>query len=156
GAIMLCPLPGTNAFQVQASHELDRDGSPLEPTLERFQQTFDRVAGIAGVRLHSLAWRSSYRVQVRMVDQLRGGREFLAGHAAHVHPIAGGLGMNSGIQDAYNLGWKLGLVLAGNATSGLLDTYEEERLPIASWLLDITSERLNVVLDAIKETGGGV
>ena len=111
GAIMLCPLPGTNAFQVQASHELDQDGSPLEPTLERFQQTFDRIAGVPGVRLHSLAWRSSYRVNVRMVDQLRVGRVFLAGDAAHVHPIAGGLGMNSGIQDAYNLGWKLGLVL---------------------------------------------
>ena len=156
GAIMLCPLPGTDVFQVQASHELDQDGSPLEPTLERFQQTFDRVAGVPGVRLHDLAWRSSYRVQVRMVDQLRAGRVFLAGDAAHVHPIAGGLGMNSGIQDAYNLGWKLGLVLAGQATPGLLDTYEEERLPIASWLLDITSELLNVVLDAIKEAGGGV
>jgi len=156
GAIMLCPLPGTAAFQVQASHELDQHGSPLEPTLERFQQTFDRIAGIPGVRLRSLAWRSSYRVQVRMVDQLQVGRVFLAGDAAHVHPIAGGLGMNSGIQDAYNLGWKLGLVLAGHATSGLLTTYEEERLPIASWLLDITSERLNAVLDAIKNTGGGV
>src|SRR6266566_7566205 len=156
GAIMLCPLPGTNAFQVQASHELDQNGSPLEPTLERFQQTFDRIAGIPGVRLHSLAWRSSYRVNVRMVDQLRVDRVFLAGDAAHVHPIAGGLGMNSGIQDAYNLGWKLGLVLARNATSGLLDTYEEERLPIASWLLDITSERLNVVLGAIRKEGGGL
>jgi len=156
GAIMLCPLPGTNAFQVQASHELDQDGSPLEPTLERFQQTFDRIAGVPRVRLHSLAWRSSYRVNVRMVDQLRVGRVFLAGDAAHVHPIAGGLGMNSGIQDAYNLGWKLGLVLAGRATSGLLATYETERLPIASWLLDITSERLSAVLDAIKEQGGGV
>jgi 2-polyprenyl-6-methoxyphenol hydroxylase-like FAD-dependent oxidoreductase len=156
GAIMLCPLPGTSAFQVQASHELDQDSSPLEPTLERFQQTFDRVTGIPGVRLHDLTWRSSYRVQVRMVDRLRVGRVFLAGDAAHVHPIAGGLGMNSGIQDAYNLGWKLGLVLAGNATPGLLDTYEEERLPIASWLLDITSQRLTAVLDAIKEKGGGV
>lgn len=156
GAIMLCPLPGTSAFQVQASHERDQDDSPLEPTLERFQQTFDRIAGIPGVRLHGLAWRSSYRVNVRMVDQLRVGRVFLAGDAAHVHPIAGGLGMNSGIQDAYNLGWKLGLVLAGDATSGLLDTYEQERLPIASWLLDITTERLNTVLEAIKEEGGGV
>jgi 2-polyprenyl-6-methoxyphenol hydroxylase-like FAD-dependent oxidoreductase len=156
GGIMLCPLPGTSAFQVQASHELDQDGSPLEPTLERFQQTFDRVAGVPGVRLHTLGWRSSYRVQVRMVDQLRVGRVFLAGDAAHVHPIAGGLGMNSGIQDAYNLGWKLGLVLAGHATPGLLASYEEERLPIASWLLDITSERLNAVLEAIKETGGGL
>ncbi len=156
GAIMLCPLPGTTAFQVQASHELDQDGSPLEPTLERFQQTFDRIAGVPGVRLHSLTWRSSYRVNVRMVDQLRAGRVFLAGDAAHVHPIAGGLGMNSGIQDAYNLGWKLGLVLAGHATAGLLDTYEEERLPITSWLLDITSERLSAVLAAIRERGGGV
>jgi hypothetical protein len=156
GGIMLCPLPGTNAFQVQASHETDADGSPLEPTLERFQQTFDRVAGVPGVRLHDLGWRSTYRVNVRMADQLRIGRAFLAGDAAHVHPIAGGLGMNSGIQDAYNLGWKLGLVLTGHAGPGLLDTYEEERLPIASWLLDITSEVLDAVLDAIKERGGGL
>jgi 2-polyprenyl-6-methoxyphenol hydroxylase-like FAD-dependent oxidoreductase len=156
GGIMLCPLPGTDAFQVQASHELDADGSPLEPTVERFQQTFDRVAGVPGVRLHNLMWRSTYRVNVRMVDQLRVGRVFLAGDAAHVHPIAGGLGMNTGIQDAYNLGWKLGLVLAGHATPSLLDTYEEERLPIASWLLNITSELLDVVLAAIKNKGGGV
>jgi 2-polyprenyl-6-methoxyphenol hydroxylase-like FAD-dependent oxidoreductase len=74
----------------------------------------------------------------------------LPGTSAFQVPIAGGLGMNSGIQDAYNLGWKLGLVLAGHATPGLLATYEEERLPIASWLLDITSELLNAVLDAIK------
>jgi 2-polyprenyl-6-methoxyphenol hydroxylase-like FAD-dependent oxidoreductase len=82
--------------------------------------------------------------------------QWFAGDAAHVHPIAGGLGMNSGIQDACNLGWKLGLVLAGQAAPDLLDTYDEERLPIASWLLDITSERLDVVLAAIKEPGGGV
>jgi hypothetical protein len=141
---------------VQASHELDHDGSPLEPTLERFQQTFDRFAGIPGVRLHDLAWRSTYRVNVRMVDQLQVGRVFLAGDAAHVHPIAGGLGMNTGVQDAYNLGWKLGLVLAGTASPDLLATYEEERLPIASWLLDITSDVLDAVLDAIKKKGGGL
>ena len=156
GAIMLCPLPGTDAFQVQASHELRPDGTPLEPTLETFQQTFDRIAGISGVRLHSLTWSSSYRVNVRMVDRLSVGRVFLAGDAAHVHPIAGGLGMNSGIQDAYNLGWKLGLVLAGAATPDLLGTYDEERLPVASWLLDITSQRLDAVLAAIRESGGGV
>jgi hypothetical protein len=156
GGIMLCPLPGTDAFQVQAVHELDEDGTPLEPTLERFQRTFDRIAGVPGVRLRDLSWRSTYRVTVRMVDRLRAGRVLLAGDAAHVHPIAGGLGMNSGIQDAYNLGWKLGLVLAGDATAGLLDTYEEERLPIAAWLLDITSDVLAAVLDAIKQNGGGV
>ena len=155
-AIMLCPLPGTDAFQVQASHEHGPDGTPLEPTLETFQRTFDRVAAIPGVRLHNLTWRSTYRVNVRMVDRLRVDRVFLAGDAAHVHPIAGGLGMNSGVQDAHNLGWKLGLVLAGKATPDLLDTYDEERLPIASWLLNITSERLSAVLAAIKESGGGV
>ncbi|MEV6349634.1 FAD-dependent oxidoreductase [Actinoplanes sp. NPDC051851] len=155
-AMMLCPLPGTRSFQVQASHELDAEGVPLAPTLERFQRTFDRVTGVPGVRLHNLTWRSTYRVNVRMVDRLRSDRVFLAGDAAHIHPIAGGLGMNIGIQDAYNLGWKLGLVLAGRASDALLDTYEEERLPIASRLLDITSERLAVVLDAVKQRGGGI
>ncbi|HEY0359972.1 MAG TPA: FAD-dependent monooxygenase [Mycobacteriales bacterium] len=156
GAMMLCPLPGTDAFQVQATHELDEDGSLLEPTLERFQRTFERVAGVPGVRLRNLTWQSSYRVNVRMADRFRVDRVFLAGDAAHVHPIAGGLGMNSGIQDAYNLGWKLGLVLHGRAGEGLLETYHEERLPIASWLLGITSERMDAVLEAIKEPGGGV
>jgi 2-polyprenyl-6-methoxyphenol hydroxylase-like FAD-dependent oxidoreductase len=150
--IMLCPLPGTSAFQVQASFS----GDLREPTLESFQETFDRVAGVPGVRLHDLAWRSLYRVQVRMVDQLREGRVFLAGDAAHVHPIAGGLGMNTGIQDAYNLGWKLGLVVRGQAADGLLETYAQERLPIASRLLSITSEVLDLVLDAIKREGGGL
>jgi hypothetical protein len=64
--------------------------------------------------------------------------------------------MNSGIQDAYNLGWKLGLVLDGRCPPGLLDTYDEERLPIAAWLLDITSERTKAVLQAVEEPGGGV
>jgi hypothetical protein len=64
--------------------------------------------------------------------------------------------MNTGIQDAYNLGWKLGLVTAGLAGDGLLDTYEEERLPVASRLLDITTELLDAVLDAISRTGGGL
>jgi 2-polyprenyl-6-methoxyphenol hydroxylase-like FAD-dependent oxidoreductase len=151
GAMLLCPLPGTDRFQLQASPELDADGQPLPPTLERFQQTFDRVAGLPGVRLANPSWLSTYRVNVRMVDRLRVGRVFLAGDAAHVHPIAGGLGMNSGIQDAYNLGWKL--AMGGDR---LLDTYEEERLPIAAWLLDFTSERLAAIMDAVKVPGGGL
>lgn len=156
GAIMLCPLPGTDAFQVQASHETGPDGEPLTPTLERFQQTFDRVAGVPGVRLRELTWVSTYQVNVRMVDQLRVGRVLLAGDAAHIHPIAGGLGMNTGIQDAHNLGWKLALVVAGAAADSLLDTYGQERLAVASRVLDITTERLDAVLDAIKRPGGGV
>ncbi|MBB5954195.1 2-polyprenyl-6-methoxyphenol hydroxylase-like FAD-dependent oxidoreductase [Saccharothrix tamanrassetensis] len=83
-----------------------------------------------------VAWGAArmpcYRATVRMVDRYRVGRVFLAGDAAHVHSPAGGSGMDTGIQDAYNLGWKLGAVLTG-AGGELLDTYQAERLPIASW-----------------------
>ncbi|WP_326651769.1 MULTISPECIES: FAD-dependent monooxygenase [unclassified Streptomyces] len=155
GAIMLWPVPGTRSFQLQASPERDELGEPMPPTLDGFQRLFDRHAKVAGVRLRNATWRSTWRVNVRMVEQSRLGRVFLAGDAAHVHPIAGGLGMNTGIQDAYNLGWKLALALTHQAGSALLDTYEEERLPIAAWTLQITTERLEHVLAAIKEPGNG-
>jgi hypothetical protein len=88
--------------------------------------------------LYDPTWLSLYRVNVRMVDQYHIGRIFLAGDAAHVHSPAGGQGMNTGIQDAYNLAWKLSAVLNG-ADGTLLDTYEEERLPIAASMLGITT-----------------
>src|ERR1700735_5094648 len=87
---------------------------------------------------------------IRMVDRYRVGRIFLAGDAAHVHSPVGGQGMNTGIQDAYNLGWKLSAVLAGAADS-LLDTYEEERLPIAAWLLGATTKLHRQVFQANAE-----
>jgi hypothetical protein len=80
-----------------------------------------------------------------MVDRYRVDRVFLAGDAAHVHSPAGGQGMNTGIQDAYNLGWKLAQVLAG-ARESLLDTYEEERLPVAASILGITTKLHRQVL----------
>jgi 2-polyprenyl-6-methoxyphenol hydroxylase-like FAD-dependent oxidoreductase len=151
GMIMLCPLPGTNKWQVQATP----DPADPEPTLEGFQRTFDRVAAVPGVRIHSPTWLSTYAVNVRMVDRMRVGRVLLAGDAAHVHPISGALGTNTGIQDAYNLGWKLGMVVGKQADTSLLDTYGEERLPIAAWLLNITSAAHANVTDAIKRPGGG-
>jgi hypothetical protein len=72
-----------------------------------------------------------------MVDRYRVGRVFIAGDAAHVHPPAGGQGLNTGVQDAYNLGWKLGHVLQG-AAPALLDTYEAERLPVAASVLGLS------------------
>ncbi|MET9803048.1 FAD-dependent monooxygenase [Streptomyces sp. NPDC006368] len=155
GGIMLWPVPGTYSFQVQASPELDERGEPLPPTLDGFQRLLDRHARVAGVRLRNATWLSTWRVNVRMAERFRVGRVFLAGDAAHVHPIAGGLGMNTGIQDAYNLGWKLALAVTGQAGSPLLDTYEEERLPIAARTLRITTERLRHVLEAVKEPGTG-
>ncbi|WP_416965373.1 FAD-dependent oxidoreductase, partial [Streptomyces sp. Agncl-13] len=156
GGVMLCPMPGTNSFQFQAGPELDANGDPLPPTLESFQRIFDRHARVPGVTLTDPTWLSVWRVNVRMVDRMRAGRVFLAGDAAHVHPIAGGLGMNTGIQDAYNLGWKLALATAGRAGPGLLDTYEEERLPVAAWTLGISTDLYARVHEAVKEPGTGV
>ena len=110
GWVALCPLPGTNSFQFQAQIGPDE---PDEPSLERFQQIVDERTGGMDIRLHEATWLSLYRANVRMVDRYRVGRVFLAGDAAHVHSPAGGQGMNTGIQDAYNLGWKLGAALNG-------------------------------------------
>jgi 2-polyprenyl-6-methoxyphenol hydroxylase-like FAD-dependent oxidoreductase len=156
GGIMLWPIPGTDQFQLQASPEPDEHGEPLPPSLESFQRLFDRHARMPGVRLRDAGWLSTWRVNVRMAERFRVGRVFLAGDAAHVHPIAGGLGMNTGIQDAYNLGWKLALVLTGRAGDQLLDSYEAERLPVAAWTLEVTSERLDRALRAVREPGNGV
>nr|QKW93633.1 pentachlorophenol monooxygenase [Cystobacter sp.] len=134
--VMMCPLPGTNVFQFVAP--LTPDAVP-ELSLSAFQKIFDEGSGRSDVRLHDPRWMSVYRVNIRMVDRYRVGRVFLAGDAAHVHSPEGGQGLNTGIQDAYNLGWKLGQVLAG-APRALLDSYEEERLPIAADVLGISTK----------------
>ncbi|WP_433548934.1 FAD-dependent monooxygenase [Streptomyces sp. CA-294286] len=157
GAVMLCPIPGTErGWWFQASPERDADGEPLAASRESFQRLLDRHARLPGVRLRDAALLSTYRVNVRMADRYRAGRVLLAGDAAHVHPVAGGLGMNTGIQDAYNLGWKLAAVVTGQAGEGLLDTYEEERLPVAAWALKTSSARLDTVMEAIRQPGGGL
>lgn len=150
GAVMLCPIPGTRTgWWFQAGPERDGRGRPLAPTAEGFRRLLAHHTALPGRDLTRAELLSTYRVNVRMADRFRAGRVLLAGDAAHVHAIAGGLGMNTGIQDAFNLGWKLGLVLAGHADAELLDTYEEERLPVAARTLDLASERLRATLEAI-------
>jgi 2-polyprenyl-6-methoxyphenol hydroxylase-like FAD-dependent oxidoreductase len=150
GAIALCPLPGTDHFQLYV--KLPTGAEPPELSERGIQQYFtESTRPRPGIRIHSPSWLSLYRPNVRMVDRYRVGRVFLAGDAAHVHPPAGGQGLNTGIQDAYNLGWKLGQVLAG-APEALLDTYEEERLPIAAHVLGLSS-RLHRQASA---SGGGL
>jgi 2-polyprenyl-6-methoxyphenol hydroxylase-like FAD-dependent oxidoreductase len=144
-ALLLCPLPGTNAWQFQANP----DGSST-PSLATFQRIVDDRTGMP-IKLSNPTWLSTYRVNVRMVDRMRVGRVFLAGDAAHVHSIAGGLGMNTGIQDAYNLGWKL-----GRADDALLDTYQEERLPVAAWTLQTSSSSQRAIFTAGLTSRGGV
>ncbi len=99
----------------------------------------------AGLSFAACDWFSTYRIHHRCAERFRKGRAFLLGDAAHVHSPAGGQGMNTGLQDAYNLGWKLALVSSGVADPSLLDTYEAERQPVARRLLR-TTDRLFTML----------
>jgi len=128
GAVGLCPLPGTELFQLMAP-------ASVEGRIEQVVQE------ATGCRVAQVAWSSTYRAQVRMVERYRVGRVLLAGDAAHVHPPAGGQGLNTGEQDAYNLGWKLAYVLRGGPQE-LLDTYEAERLPVAAAVLGLSKRLL--------------
>ena len=136
GWLALCPLPSTDLFQLQAQIPV---GQEQEPSLELFQQIVNERTQGADIVLTEAPWLSLYRANVRMASRYRTGRVFLAGDAAHVHSPAGGQGMNTGIQDAYNLGWKLASVLRG-APEGLLDTYDEERIPVAAEVLGISTK----------------
>jgi len=131
----LCPLAGTNTFQLMAP--LAPDEAP-ELSLDALQTLFNARSGRTDLRLHGLGWASVFRTNIRLAERYRVGRVFLAGDAAHVHPPDGGQGLNTGVQDAYNLGWKLGEVLAG-APAALLDSYEQERLPIAAEVLGLST-----------------
>lgn len=98
----------------------------------------------ADLRIEGLdheTWATIWRLNVRMAQRFRDGRVFLAGDAAHVHPPTGGQGLNTGVQDAYNLGWKLAAVLAG-APDELLDSYEAERIRVAERILALSAELL--------------
>ncbi|MEY9909155.1 2-polyprenyl-6-methoxyphenol hydroxylase-like FAD-dependent oxidoreductase [Catenulispora sp. MAP12-49] len=100
------------------------------PELADLQDVLDRLSP-EPVTADHLRWSSVFRISHRLVDHYGRGRVFIAGDAAHIHPPTGGQGMNTGIQDAYNLAWKLALAVEGHAAEGLLDSYEAERLPVA-------------------------
>src|SRR5262249_8011083 len=125
------------------------------PTLETLQRLFDERAGIAGVHLSNPIWISIWRPNIRMVERYRISRVFLAGDAAHVHSAAGGQGLNTGVQDAYNLRWKLAAVLS-SAPDTLLDTYQAERLPIAAGVLASTSIRHRELNQSLSGQGKGL
>jgi 2-polyprenyl-6-methoxyphenol hydroxylase-like FAD-dependent oxidoreductase len=100
----------------------------------------------AGTRLSSMRWSSVYRVSHRIASAYRRGRVFIAGDAAHIHPPVGGQGMNTGLQDAHNLAWKLAYVARGRASPPLLDSYHAERHPVGVDVVKSTSVALNAVL----------
>jgi 2-polyprenyl-6-methoxyphenol hydroxylase-like FAD-dependent oxidoreductase len=102
--------------------------------------------------LSDLRWSSIFRISMRLAARYRDGRVFLAGDAAHIHPPTGGQGMNTGIQDAYNLAWKLGLVLDGAAREALLDSYEIERRPVGA---EVVARTRAASENYGREQGGG-
>ena len=137
--VAICPLAGTDLFQLQAPvpHEGEIDVSA--EGLERM------IAGRTGrhdIRVSSVSWASVYAMNARLADRYRVGRAFLVGDAAHIHPPTGGQGLNTSVQDAYNLGWKLAAVLRG-ADEALLDTYEQERRPVAAAMLGLATRLLD-------------
>ncbi|MEU3776122.1 FAD-dependent monooxygenase [Streptomyces sp. NPDC032472] len=155
GGILLCPMPGTDSFQLQAVPETDERGTARPPSLEGFQRLFDRYARMPGIRLADPTWLSSWRINVRVAARIREGRVFLAGDAAHVHPIAGGLGMNTGIEDAAALGRALAAVLTGGAGAEVLEAYAAERLAVAAAVVADTAQRYERVVEAVRTPGRG-
>lgn len=132
-----CPMPGGDYFQVmirlQAGEQPDLDADALNAR-------FRKQTGSQKLTLTDIRWTTVFRPNVRLAHRYRIGRVFLAGDAAHVHTPMGAQGLNTGLQDAYNLGWKLGQVLAG-APDALLDTYQDERQPVAAGVLGLSSAK---------------
>jgi 2-polyprenyl-6-methoxyphenol hydroxylase-like FAD-dependent oxidoreductase len=135
GIMFLFPLGQPAPWRVIGMLPSDQPDEDL--TLPAVQAIVDEFAG-GGLRLRDPVWVSDFRLRHRLADRYRSGRVFLAGDAAHVHSPAGGQGMNVGIQDAVNLGWKLAMVARGTASRDLLDSYEHERRPVGGALLRFT------------------
>ncbi|GGS00313.1 FAD-dependent oxidoreductase [Streptomyces aureoverticillatus] len=114
------------------------------PTLEEFKAQLRAVAG-TDFGVHSPRWLSRFGDATRQAERYRVGRVFLAGDAAHIHPPTGGQGLNLGVQDAFNLGWKLAAAVAGWAPEGLLDTYHAERHPVGARVLDNTRAQITLL-----------
>ena len=115
------------------------------PTLEEFRRQL-RVHAGTDFGVHSPRWLSRFGDATRLAERYRTGRVLLAGDAAHIHPPTGGQGLNLGIQDAFNLGWKLAAEVTGWAPDGLLDSYHAERHPVAAAVLDLTRAQMELLL----------
>jgi 2-polyprenyl-6-methoxyphenol hydroxylase-like FAD-dependent oxidoreductase len=134
------PEPGRYRVSMLAAPDLESSGGTAHgiqdelpgPELHHLQAVANGLLSAKPPRLSDLRWSSIFRISMRLAKSYRVGRAFIAGDAAHIHPPTGGQGMNTGIQDAYNLAWKLALVVAGAAPGSLLDSYEIERRPVGA------------------------
>ncbi|WP_327229506.1 rifampin monooxygenase [Streptomyces murinus] len=133
---------GVYRFVVPADGVAEDRTAP--PTLDEVRRQLRAIAG-TDFGIHAPRWLSRFGDGTRQAERYRVGRVLLAGDAAHVHPPMGGQGLNLGVQDAFNLGWKLAAEIEGWAPQGLLDTYERERHPVAADVLDNTRAQMELV-----------
>jgi 2-polyprenyl-6-methoxyphenol hydroxylase-like FAD-dependent oxidoreductase len=147
GILLFFPLGRPASWRIVGMRPRREDahgGAETEPlSLEELQRICDRFTG-GTLRLRDPVWLTYFRLHHRQASRYRSGRLFLAGDAAHVHSPAGAQGMNTGIQDAWNLGWKLALVARGAADPALLDTYESERLPVGRFVVRFTDRASSI------------
>ncbi len=136
--LALCPLAGTDLFQLQAAVPADDE---FELSQAHLQAMINARTGRNDIVIRDVTWASAFRGSARLADRYVNGRVILAGDAAHVHPPTGGQGLNTSVQDAWNLGWKLATVLKGGPD--LLDTYETERREVAAGMLGLSVKLLD-------------
>jgi 2-polyprenyl-6-methoxyphenol hydroxylase-like FAD-dependent oxidoreductase len=136
--VSLCPLYGTHMFSLQGPVPFDVD---VDLSPDGLTALFRARTGHRDVTIRAVSWASVFEMNARLAGTYRRGRVFLAGDAAHCHPPMGGQGLNTSIQDAYNLAWKLAAVLDG-APEALLASYEQERRPIAEAVLGLSKRLL--------------
>ena len=140
GPAAIFPMSATRKRVVATIDQKEGDA----PSLELVQRVLAQ-RGPQGFEAHALHWSSYFRIHHRHVAHLRVGRMFLAGDAAHIHSPFGGQGMNTGLQDVWNLAWKLDLVLSGQGNERLLDSYNAERIPVIKTVIE-TTDRLTRVM----------
>jgi 2-polyprenyl-6-methoxyphenol hydroxylase-like FAD-dependent oxidoreductase len=144
GFTLFFPMRGPNGWRVIGILPEELRNRP-GVTFDDVKPSLLRETG-AGLSFDACHWFSTYRIQHRCAERFRKDRCFILGDAAHVHSPAGGQGMNTGLQDAYNLGWKLALVLSGRAQPSLLDSFEAERMPVAHRLLSTTDRAFRLIV----------
>lgn len=150
--LAICPLAGTELFQIQAPIPHDDDA---DLSVDGLNAVLRERTGRDDICVRSVSWASAYTMNARLAERYRVGRVFLVGDAAHIHPPTGGQGLNTSVQDSYNLGWKLAAVVAGAATA-LLDSYQEERRPIAAGMLGLAENLLKEMREGTLRRGRDV
>ncbi|UWZ82029.1 FAD-dependent oxidoreductase [Occallatibacter riparius] len=140
GAVAIFPMSATRRRIVATINHPEGDA----PSLELAQRVLAERAP-REIQAHALHWSSYFRIHHRHASQLRQGRVFLAGDAAHIHSPFGGQGMNTGLHDAWNLVWKLDMALRGDGSEQLLDSYSEERLPVITDVIETTDHLTKVM-----------